>query len=119
MSNIRVTKPAVQGTQLSSPINTNLSDIGETIGQLGRIQHALKIADNTTISVCRISNEGNVSNIERLLDPALDEAVDMEVSTAFTSALRGQARVLLRQLESMGINLDESLVQDLTEDDSL
>lgn len=106
-------------TALVPAINTSLASIGDTLQRLGRIQHALKVADETTISVCRISSADNTSTIERLLDPVLDEAVDMEVSTAFVNALRTQARALLRDLGGTGVTLDESLIQDLTEDDTL
>jgi hypothetical protein len=97
--------PAPQATS----VNNNLDRIGVLFARLGRIQNALEILDNQSVSLCHIEEKNNQESITRLLDPHLDDVVDTAISKAASDQLREEANKVITELEEMGIAVSDDV----------
>ena len=103
------------GTTVVISINSNLEVVSVLLARLGKIQHALDACENQTLSICTISSANNLDSVTRLLDPVLDEALDMVLSSAVGEGLRAEAVKYVAELATLGVILEDELVAGLIE----
>lgn len=102
-------------TVTSTGLSDSLQDTATLLQRLARIQRVLHILDVDVVSLCVITSDGTKESIDRLLDPHLDDKLDMALSSTAAAELREQAKVIIDKLESLGITLSEEVLATLTE----